>query len=45
MMACDERLWELVCTQHWTNTGCGNQQLRSMVLALGGFRCLHSHCL
>nr|DAD41985.1 TPA_asm: hypothetical protein HUJ06_016308 [Nelumbo nucifera] len=41
----DERLWELVCTRHWTNIGCGNQQLRSVVLALGGFRRLHSHCL
>ncbi|XP_038900230.1 F-box protein GID2 [Benincasa hispida] len=38
----DERLWELICTRHWANTGCGNQQLRSVVLALGGFRRLHS---
>ncbi|KAL6953615.1 hypothetical protein U1Q18_042485 [Sarracenia purpurea var. burkii] len=38
----DERLWELICTRHWTNIGCGNQQLRSVVLALGGFRRLHS---
>ncbi|KAA8528488.1 hypothetical protein F0562_035843 [Nyssa sinensis] len=38
----DERLWELICTRHWPNIGCGNQQLRSVVLALGGFRRLHS---
>lgn len=38
----DERLWELLCTKHWTNLGCANQQLRSVVLALGGFRRLHS---
>ncbi|KAJ4966239.1 hypothetical protein NE237_018088 [Protea cynaroides] len=41
----DERLWEMICTRHWANTGCGSQQLRSVVLALGGFRRLHSHCL
>ncbi|XP_020213037.1 F-box protein GID2 isoform X2 [Cajanus cajan] len=34
----DERLWELICTKLWANTGCGEQQLRSVVLALGGFR-------
>ncbi|XP_030537990.1 F-box protein GID2 isoform X2 [Rhodamnia argentea] len=38
----DERLWELICTRHWPNIGCGNQQLRSVVLALGGFKRLHS---
>ena len=38
----DERLWELICTRHGANLGCGNQQLRSVVLALGGFRRLHS---
>ncbi|KAJ0026121.1 hypothetical protein Pint_08705 [Pistacia integerrima] len=38
----DERLWELICTRHLANVGCGNQQLRSVVLALGGFRRLHS---
>lgn len=38
----DERLWELICTRHWANIGCGNHQLRSVVLALGGFRRLHS---
>ncbi|XP_077231480.1 F-box family protein [Tasmannia lanceolata] len=41
----DERLWEIVCTRHWANIGCRNQQLRSVVLALGGFRRLHSLCL
>ncbi|KAK9054299.1 hypothetical protein SSX86_025381 [Deinandra increscens subsp. villosa] len=41
----DERLWELICTKHWANIGCGNNQLRSVVLALGGFRRLHSHYL
>ncbi|XP_047306242.1 F-box protein GID2-like [Impatiens glandulifera] len=35
----DERLWELICTKH---IGSGNHQLRSVVLALGGFRRLHS---
>lgn len=38
----DERLWELICTRHWANTGCAGSQLRSVVLALGGFRRLHS---
>jgi F-box protein GID2 len=38
----DERLWELICTRHLANIGCGNQQLRSVVLALGGFRRLYS---
>ncbi|KAG2663563.1 hypothetical protein I3760_16G036800 [Carya illinoinensis] len=38
----DERLWELICTRDWANIGCANQQLRSVVLALGGFRRLHS---
>ncbi|KAJ8747973.1 hypothetical protein K2173_012946 [Erythroxylum novogranatense] len=41
----DERLWELICTKHWANIGCANQQLRSVVLALGGFRRLHSQYL
>ncbi|XP_026431960.1 F-box protein GID2-like [Papaver somniferum] len=41
-MAEDERLWEIICTRHWQNIGCGNRQLRSVVLALGGFRRLHS---
>ncbi|CAK9139470.1 unnamed protein product [Ilex paraguariensis] len=38
----DERLWELICTKHWIDIGYGNQQLRSVVLALGGFRRLYS---
>ena len=38
----DERLWEMICTRQWANTGCGEQQLRSVVLALGGFRRLHA---
>lgn len=38
----DERLWELICTRQCPNIGCANQQLRSVVLALGGFRHLHS---
>lgn len=38
----DERLWELICTKQWANIGCGKQQLRSVVLALGGFRRLHA---
>jgi len=41
----DERLWELICTKHTVNIGCGNNQLRSVVLALGGFRRLHSSYL
>ncbi|KAK1427461.1 hypothetical protein QVD17_16147 [Tagetes erecta] len=41
----DERLWEMICTKHWANLGCGSDQLRIVVLALGGFRCLHSHYL
>lgn len=38
----DERLWELICTRQGANIGCSNHQLRSVVLALGGFRHLHS---
>ncbi|CAI0465109.1 unnamed protein product [Linum tenue] len=41
----DEWLSELICTKHWANIGCGNTQLRSVVLALGGFRRLHSQYL
>ncbi|XP_073000700.1 F-box protein GID2 [Typha latifolia] len=41
-LAEDERLWEAVCVRHWANIGCGGQQLRAVVLALGGFRRLHS---
>ncbi|XP_062159605.1 F-box protein GID2-like [Alnus glutinosa] len=38
----DERLWELICTRHLANIDCLKQQLRSVVLALGGFRRLYS---
>ncbi|MFS7938620.1 putative F-box domain-containing protein [Helianthus anomalus] len=41
----DERLWEMICTKHWTNMACGDNKLRSVVLALGGFRKLHAHYL
>ncbi|XP_058221141.1 F-box protein GID2-like [Rhododendron vialii] len=45
--ASDERLWELICGRHWAHIGSGSSggsthQLRSVVLALGGFRRLHS---
>ncbi|RXH76230.1 hypothetical protein DVH24_019118 [Malus domestica] len=45
MASCVSKQWhttELICTRHWANIGCGNQQLRSVVLALGGFRRLNS---
>ncbi|CAI9115888.1 OLC1v1016901C1 [Oldenlandia corymbosa var. corymbosa] len=35
----DERLWELICTEHYSKIPV---QLRSVVLALGGFRRLFS---
>ncbi|CDP01257.1 unnamed protein product [Coffea canephora] len=35
----DERLWELICTEHYAKNPL---QLRSVVLALGGFRRLYS---
>lgn len=38
----DERLWEMICTRHGANIGCGTVQLRSVVLALGGFRRLYA---
>jgi len=41
----DERLWEMLCTRHWANIGCASDQLRSVVLALGGFRRLHASFL
>ncbi|CAD5168571.1 F-box protein GID2-like [Musa acuminata AAA Group] len=41
-LAEDERLWEAVCTRDWVKVPCGKQQLRAVVLALGGFRRLHS---
>ncbi|RWV78407.1 hypothetical protein BHE74_00004819 [Ensete ventricosum] len=41
-LAEDERLWEAVCTRDWVRVPYGERQLRSVVLALGGFRRLHS---
>lgn len=41
----DEKLWENICLRHWANIGCGHHQLRSVVLALGGFRRLYAICL
>ncbi|KAK9691811.1 hypothetical protein RND81_09G221800 [Saponaria officinalis] len=40
----DERLWELICTRRWIDVhhSGGEKQLRSVVLALGGFRRLYS---
>ncbi|KAI4321500.1 hypothetical protein MLD38_034870 [Melastoma candidum] len=38
----DERLWEMVCTRHRPCFGCGSEELRSVVIALGGFRRLYS---
>ncbi|KAL9248060.1 hypothetical protein vseg_021423 [Gypsophila vaccaria] len=40
----DERLWEMICTRRWSdvNHSGGEKQLRSVVLALGGFRRLYS---
>ncbi|ESR54977.1 hypothetical protein CICLE_v10023649mg, partial [Citrus x clementina] len=38
----NEHLWKLICTHHFANVGCATQQLRSVVLALGGSRRLHS---
>ncbi|XP_071722910.1 F-box protein GID2-like [Rutidosis leptorrhynchoides] len=38
----DERLWEMTCTRHLANIGCGIQQFRFVVLVLGGFRRLYS---
>lgn len=40
--ALDERLWELIYTRQCANINCGPTQLRSVVLALGGFRRLHA---
>ncbi|URD74521.1 F-box domain [Musa troglodytarum] len=34
--------WEAMCTRDWVKVPCGIQQLRAVVLALGGFRRLHS---
>lgn len=39
----DERLWELICARRWPNINCGTERIRSVVLALGGFRRLHAY--
>ncbi|CAM8918895.1 unnamed protein product [Rhodiola kirilowii] len=46
-IARDERIWEAICAQHWaaSNFGCSEEQFRSVVLALGGFRRLHALCV
>lgn len=41
----DETLWENVCIQHWSSAVTGEGQMRSVVLALGGFRRLYVQCL
>ncbi|XP_074592346.1 F-box protein GID2-like [Curcuma longa] len=41
-LAEDDRLWEAVCTRDWVKRPYSEMQLRSVVLALGGFRRLHS---
>uniref|UniRef100_A0A7N0UCC2 F-box protein GID2 n=1 Tax=Kalanchoe fedtschenkoi TaxID=63787 RepID=A0A7N0UCC2_KALFE len=43
-VARDERVWEAACARRWTeaSVGCGEERLRSVVLALGGFRRLHA---
>ncbi|GAY32327.1 hypothetical protein CUMW_273500 [Citrus unshiu] len=41
----NEHLWELICTHHFANVECATQQLRSVVLALGGSRRLRSRRL
>jgi F-box protein GID2 len=42
----DEGLWEAICTRHWPSTASSqNGQLKSVVVALGGFRRLYVNCL
>lgn len=41
-LAEDERLWEAACVREWANLGFSQQQLRAVVLSLGGFRRLHA---
>lgn len=41
----DETLWEHVCIRHWPSSVVAHRQLRSVVLALGGFRRLYVQCL
>jgi len=42
----DEGLWEAICTRHWPSTASSQSgQLKSVVVALGGFRRLYVNCL
>ena len=44
----EEALWEGICAKHWPQEvlyASQSGQLRSVVLALGGFRRLYVHCL
>nr|BAK08355.1 predicted protein [Hordeum vulgare subsp. vulgare] len=41
-LAQDERLWEAACVREWADLGFSEQQLRAVVLSLGGFRRLHA---
>ncbi|KAL2651582.1 hypothetical protein R1flu_019710 [Riccia fluitans] len=41
----DESLWENLCFQHWPSPEARQKQLRSVVLALGGFRRLYVLCV
>jgi len=42
----DEGLWEAICTRHWPSTASPRTgQLKSVVVALGGFRRLYVNCL
>lgn len=41
----DETLWENLCIQRWSSPVSSQNQLRSVVLALGGFRRLYVRCL
>ncbi|KAM3197847.1 hypothetical protein ACQJBY_073119 [Aegilops geniculata] len=42
VLAQDERLWEAACVREWADLGFSEQQLRAVVLSLGGFRRLHA---
>lgn len=44
-LAEDERLWEAACVRELANLGSSEQQLRGVVLSLGGFRRLHAVCI
>jgi len=42
----DEGLWEAICTRQWPSTASSQSgQLKSVVVALGGFRRLYVNCL